>query len=263
MPSFEQAFGDTEKAAASTLKSATELSNLVKALRKAAKEGNVAAIRRATSRLNTGLDSLRQEVANAVETWPFGEEEEEQYLQQHYAEELRLVSAERGHKIDERDGTLISHPHILRILPGSRSVRIDRKQVSTLRPSYLAEILANNRNKKRKFKSGQFLEALYRNYGLLAKEAARDRLMRDPVVPLSRIYEQFTSLPGSNLDYDKTDFAHDLYSIEAEGTLTTKSGARVSFEDSTSARSARGGFQFVTPQGQLLTYHGIRFFEGS
>jgi hypothetical protein len=262
MPTFEQGFADAEKAADSTIKSAADLARLAKALQKAAKEGNIAAIKREASRLDDALGSLRQEVANAIETWPFHDEEEEEYLREHYAAELRDVAAEKGLEIYERDGVLISHPSIVRILPGSRAVRIDKKQVSALRPSHLAGTLANNQKKPRRFRSEAFLEALYKAYQPFAREQTSSRLIKDPVVPLSSIYDVFTSLPGSNREYDSTDFARDLYFLELEGTLTTRSGARASFPSSTGARRARGSFPFVGPNGQVITYYGIQFSEG-
>ena len=83
MDSFEQAFHDMEEVAASTMKSATDLVKLARALQKAAQEGNINAIKRVCSRLNPALGSLRQEVANTTETWPFTDEEEENYLKEH------------------------------------------------------------------------------------------------------------------------------------------------------------------------------------
>ena len=65
MVSFERAFSDTELAAESTLKSASSLMTQVRALRKAAREGNIAAVRRSQNRLDEALSVLRQEVANA------------------------------------------------------------------------------------------------------------------------------------------------------------------------------------------------------
>ena len=67
MGSFEQAFSDTERAATSTLQSAAGLVSLAKQLQKAAKEGNIAAIKRVQNRFNTDLDALRQPMADAVE----------------------------------------------------------------------------------------------------------------------------------------------------------------------------------------------------
>ena len=141
MTNFERAFEDMEESAASTLKSATDLAKLARALQKAAQDGNINAIKRVCSRLGPALGSLRQEVANATETWPFTDEEEENYLKEHYANELYHAAKEKKLSIHERDGRLISYPSIAQILPGDRTVKIDRKKVSTLRPSRLVEFL--------------------------------------------------------------------------------------------------------------------------
>ena len=93
--------------------------------------------------MDSALAALRQEVANAVATWPFEDGGETTYLREHYAVELRSVATEKGLAIYERDGSLISYPSIVRILPGDHAIRIDKKKVSTLRPSYLAEVLVS------------------------------------------------------------------------------------------------------------------------
>ena len=128
MDSFEQAFSDTEKAAASTLASAGDLIKLAKQLQKASKEGNIAAMKRVQGRLDDALGSLGQTVANAVRSWPFQDNEEEQYLRDGYSAELRRVALEHGLDIHERDDRLISHPSIVRILPANAPSGSTRKE---------------------------------------------------------------------------------------------------------------------------------------
>ena len=110
MPTFEQGFADAEKAADSVLKSLSDVSSLTRQLRKAAQEGNIAALRRASGRLQDGHNLLRQEVANATEAWPFTPEEEQQYLQEQYAEELKEEAQKKHLQMYARDGRLIAHP---------------------------------------------------------------------------------------------------------------------------------------------------------
>ena len=43
-------------------------------------------------------------------------------------------------------------------------------------------------------------------------------------MPLDRIYRLFTSLPGSSREYDRTDFARDLYILDTNGPKRTKQG---------------------------------------
>ncbi len=266
MDSFEQAFSDTEKAAAATVASAGDLIKLAKQLQKASKEGNIAAMKRVQGRLDVTLASLGQTVANAVQSWPFRDDEEEQYLRDGYSNELRRIAAERELEFHERDGRLISHPSIVRILPGERAVRIDKKKISTIRPSYLADVLLKNQQKPGRYQSGIFLEALYNVYLDIVREEFpdRQRLVKTGgrVVPLDRIYRLFTSLPGSSREYDRTDFARDLYILESNGPKQTRNGAAVSFPSSTGTRRSKGLFSFVGPDGRDVEYYGLRFTEG-
>ena len=118
MDDFEQAFSGTEEAASTALKSATGLATQIRALQKAAKEGNINAIKRASARIQTALGSLRQEVANAVEVWPYTDEEEVSYLKERYAAELVQSAAEKGLDIHKRGESLLAHPSVIRIIPG-------------------------------------------------------------------------------------------------------------------------------------------------
>ena len=264
MDSFEQSFASAEKAAAATVRSATDLAKLAKRLEKAAKEGNIAAIKREQSRFDSGLEELSQAVYIAVASWPFGEEEEQQYLRGGYTAELTEVASERGLNVYERDGRLIASPSIVRILPADRAVRIDRKRISTIRPSALVRLLLENQKKPATYKSEAFLESLYKVYSELVREDPADRLVRGTagrVVPLSRIYNLFTSLPGQEREYARTDFARDLYLLDTSGMTATRSGATVSFPASTGARSAKAAdmFTFVDSDGRDVHYYGIRF----
>lgn len=264
MVSFEQAFSDTERAADSARESSRRLGLQAGALARAAKTGNVAAIRRAQDRLLDALDELRQEVANAASSWALVPESEEQYLAGGYAEELISAASEIDLDIYERDGNLISYPSIVRIMPGDRAVRIDRKKESNIRPSHLAGLLLKNQQKSSSFSSARFLESLYRVYSDILSGESSDRMVNGSgrVVPLARIYSLLTSLPGSSREYDRTDFARDIYILESEGPRNTRNGAVVSFPSSTGTRRrSRDLFSFIGPDGQGVEYYGIRFTE--
>ena len=77
MDSIEQAFDNSENAAKSALQSATNLVKLSRRLQKAAKEGNIAAIKKSRGGFNDALENLTQVVADAVQSWPYGDEEVE------------------------------------------------------------------------------------------------------------------------------------------------------------------------------------------
>ena len=77
------------------------------------------------------------------------------------------------------------------------------------------------------------------------------------IVPLAEVYAMFTSLPGSSLQYTKTDFARDIYLLDSSGVTTTKSGAAGEFPFSTAAKSSTRIFSFVDRAGNLLSYYGV------
>ena len=263
--SFEQACSDTEGAAEAARKSAGSVVSQARALAKAARTGNIASIRRCQEKLNEALIALQQEVSNAGSCWPFSDEEEQRLFGGQYADVLKAAAAAKGLKIHERDGLLISYPSIVRILPAERAVRVDRKKIPTVRPSHLVDLLLANQKKSSDFLSQRFLESLYAVYADVVSGASSDLLPASGgrVVPLARIYKLMTAFPGTARDYDRSDFARDLYILESNGPRRTRDGATVSFPSSTGARKRSSDlFSFIGPSGDNAEYYGIRFSKG-
>lgn len=262
MSTFEEGFADTERAAVSAALAAGEIVKVAKALERAAKTGSINAIRKAQSDLTTALNTLRQEVANATEAWPFEPSSEQAYLRESFPAELREEAARLGLEIHDREERLIAHPSMVRILPSNLAVRIDKKQTSTIRPSYLAALLVTNQKKPSKFNPQQFLESLYEAYLALTASDTADRLKLGQVgqaVRLNRIYNLFTGLPGAKRDYSLLDFARDLYSLESSEVREVRPGARVTFPASTGTRNPGGTISFVGPNGETILYYAIQF----
>ncbi len=262
MDTFEQAFSDTERAADSTLKVASSLTSQLKALQKAAQRGNIAAIKRAQSNIEAALTQLRQEVNNASGAWPYQDDEVKQGLETRYLDELRQAAQSNGLQTHEQDGRLVAHPSIVRVLPGERAVRIDRKQTSDIRPSHLTALLLANQRRPVRHQSASILQALYDVYSDFLREESPDRLVKGsaPVVPLETIYRRLTYLPGSSRDFDRGDFARAVYTLDAGVDKKTRSGATVEFSP---AERPRGVFAFIGRDGQVIRYYGIRFTEAS
>ena len=261
MLTFEQGFADAEKAADSVLNALKVLSGEAKRMQKAAQDGNIAAVRRHTERLQDSLTLIRQEVSNATNAWPFTSEQEEGYLQEHYPRELQEEAKKKNLQIFDRDGRLIAHPSVVRVMPGDRVVLINRKQSSAIRPTKVVGVLEGLQ--KRTPRNPQtFLESLYRAYVELTDVGQSDAMKLDEVgqlVELRKIYDRitlFTRLSGASLEYTQLDFARDLYNLEESGVKEVQSGAKVSFLAST--RSTRT-ITFVGPMGEPVIYYGIQF----
>ena len=265
MTTFEQGFSDAEKAADSVLKALGSVSTIARQLRKAAQDGNIAAVRRSSERLQDSLGLIGQEVTNAADAWPFGPEEEQGYLQEHYAEELKEEARKKNIQVYDRDGRLIVHPSVVRVMPGERAVQINRRQTSTIRPTKIVSTLESLQKSPPRFRPQAFLDSLYEAYAALTRASQSDALKLGElgqVVQLARIYDLVTGLPGHRREYTQLDFARDLYSLEASSVREVRSGARVSFPASTGTRRTIGTISFVGPNGEPVVYYGIQFTGG-
>ncbi len=263
MTGFEQAFDDVEQAAEAARKAAAQLVSRANALKKAAQTGNIAVLKREQGRLGEALDAARREAGRAAASWPFSESEEADYLKEEYGRELMSAADERELNIYERDGQFISPPSIVRLLPDSRSVQLDRKRIPTIRPSWLVELLRRSRGKSSGFTPERFLEALYAVYADITGPSALMSKQGGGIVPLARIYRLMTALPGIGRTYDRMDFGRDLYMLDSKGLRRTRKGAEVFFSSSGGKYRPRDLFYFVDPDGTSMDYYGVRFRESN
>jgi hypothetical protein len=254
---FEQGFAEAERAAKAAGKVIAVLAAAVKQLERSALEGDLQKMQKASARLVTLFESMRQDIVNARSAWPFSPEEEEKYLRDSYATEIIAAAKAEQLRIQQRDEGLVVFPSILRILPSERAVKINRKKVQAIRPSRLVKILKDIQSKKPKATPEHLLEVLHRAYRLLAGNEY------GKTVTLISIYDILTLLPGSTASYDQTDFVRDLFLLDRSGMTRTKSGATYSLPASTGTKGAKGTFSFVAPDGETVSYYGIRFDEVS
>ena len=252
---FESGFADTERAATAATKAVGTLAAVARQFHKAAVEGDILKMRKASERLSTVLESTRQEVGNARSAWPFSLEDEEKYLKESFVAEVIEAAKKEGLQVQQRDEGLVVFPSILRVLPGDRAARINRKKVQGIRPSRLAGVLKAIQSRKPKASTENFLEVLHRAYRLLVGAEY------GKTVALSGIYDTLTLLPGSTAAYDQTDFVRDLFLLDRSGISKTRSGAAYSLPASTGTKTARGTYSFIAPDGETVTYYGIRFSE--
>lgn len=259
MKSLEEALRETEVAAGTAVKEASRVLLQARAMVKAAQTGNVAAIKRTGQNLDDAVSDLVERAEDACESWTFSAEEEQQYFEKRFVDEFSAAASGQGLKLHERDGLLTCYPSVLRVLASECAVRVDRKKVSTVRPSYLVDLLLKEQQKSASFQSARFLESLYNVYRDVTSEAPRD-LVSGRVVPLMRMYRLMTALPGAARDYGRSDFARDLYILDSQGPHRTRNGAEVSFPSSTGTRRRSSDiFTFVGPQGDSAEYYGIVF----
>jgi len=252
---FERGFADAERSATAVARAGSAIVAAAKQMQKAAQEGDINKLRKANERLAIAIDAAGQDAANAKTAWPFSEVQEREYLEDSYESELLEDAARVGLSIYSRDARLVAFPSILQILPSELSVRIDRKRITALRPSYLVQTLLANQTKRPRYPSERFVEALYSAYRILV---GRNGI--GSVTLLAQVYQAFTLQPGAAAEYDKSDFARDIFMLDRSGITQTRSGARLSLPASTGTRGGGSNIlTFVAPDGELVRYYGLQF----
>lgn len=255
---FEKACADVQKAAETAAQAAAKVAGAAKVLARNARQGDIARMRKAIGQLKTALDTASMEVSNACKSWPFSPEDEDRYLRDEFTTELLAEAKAARVSIFARDEGLVCFPSLLKVMPGERAIRIDRKRVTTLRPSYLVATLQAAQAKKPRFDAVRFLESLYRAYVLLAGEKEVGI-----TIPLVRVYEAFTLLPGAATEYGKGEFGRDLLMLDQSNVTTTKNGATISLPASTGTKGSRMALSIVGPDGNVVTYYGLRFTKAT
>ena len=265
MGQFENEFINTDGATVSTLRAINNLALLIKQMQKAGQQGNIAALKKSIERLKETIGIVQTEVQNAGNSWIMTEDEEESYLSNDYSTELQEIGNQHGLQIFERDGAVVSYPSKLVVLPKEKAVRLDGKKVSTIRPSYLVKLLLANQQKKIRSNSAQFLESLYKVYSQLTGSNRSKTMLvsaAESVVTLETIYDVLTALPGLSREYDRMDFARDLYFLDHSELRETRNGTKYRMDAGTGAKTGRGTFVFVDQNGVDQKYHSIQFTGG-
>lgn len=266
-PSLEPALAAAEARAESVQKSAASATRALKRVRTAAHTGNLRDLRPSLDAAEQAIAALRQEFANAKESWDF---DEEIYLASGAFQREVLATAQGMNvHIFEQDDRLYSYPSLVRVLPAERAVLIDKTRERRLRPSMLVAHLRDLQKRPARFRPEAFLEALYDAYTALVASAAakrgrtKDLFGAGTVVRLVDVYDLLTLLPGQSKEYSRQEFGRDIYLLDQSGKTKTRGGQEVSFPASTGTRTSSGTIRVITQSGREKVYYGIAFQESA
>ncbi len=263
---YEQALAAAEAAALKVRDAAAATRVAAGRLSKAAELGKMADFRRFTEHLDVSIATLNESAASlrgatdATLAWPGQDRDSGASFEDCYSEELCQVAASENVIVERRESQLVSFPSVIRVLPGSRALEVDKKKEHVTRPSKVVGILQAKQKRLDKFKPENFIEALYKVYAYLTEDTSSARLMANdrPPVLLSKIYGCWNALPGAK--YTKADFSRDLFVLDYKGVRTTRKGKLLSMQAATGTRRS-GFFTFVGPDGQEGKYYSVKFSE--
>lgn len=253
--SLDAACDEVERACgvlADTIKAATQLQ---KALRKAAAEGDVTKIRKFSRQLGSRATEFRDAAQGAATAWTWTEAAEEGYLRDRYEGDLVTAGKVAGVRFERLDDKLSAFPALVKILAPQRQLLIDSVRVTTLRPKVVIDRVAARQKSKPTLAPEKFLELLFNAYVCVVGESGIDT-----GTTMLEVYRLLTLHPEFRKQYDRTEFTRDIHVLDRSGVSTTH-GHKVSFPAATGTKESRGTFSIIGPDGVQHTYYGIRFRE--
>ncbi len=253
--SLEETLEGAEKRAQELLESTRKLQRQAAAAVKMIRTGDLKGLRKTLALLEetrrqteSGLDEVRR-------SWSWSEQQEEQYVaSEAFAQELLEQGRKQGVGIYRQESVLACYPSLVRVLPRDRAVRVDKKSVREIRPSYLIERLGANQKRAPKLNAQSFLETLLAAYNV------RTGGKRNVMERLIDLYDLLTLLPSSRKDYGLQEFARDVYLLDGSGVKTTRDGSQFRLNAGATASKNRSNLLVViTREGVERTYFGIEF----
>lgn len=223
---LENALQALERDVAAALSAAEGTVKALRSLRAAVSVGKLRDIRASLDSVDRALLVLQQQYANTKDGWNF--DEDAYFAEGMFVQELIAEAARLGVNIFERDDRLYCYPMLLRVVGRDRTVLIDKKRETRLRPKALARHLKDVQSKPPRFSPSAFLESIYRAYQRFQPDQALAE-RRGSIVPLLDIYELLTLFPGQRSDYSEQEFARDIYLLDRSANRTSRDGSRVRF----------------------------------
>ena len=151
-------------------------------------------------------------------------------------------------------GGCIVPPFYVRVDPRSRSIRLGKQRIRTLRP--IAVVPKFKRLRERASRGTQtFLQSLYRAYRFLNRYQGREG---ESAVELEQLFQAMTLAPDG--DYTREAFALDLVRLEAQPDLRTSDGRRIDLVGSTGSRHGRR-ITAYRDDGSRVDFVAVRFVK--
>src|SRR4030067_413681 len=235
---LEKALAKTEADADAALKAAIAAVSSLKKFRTAAQTGNLRELRKTIDVSEQAITALRQQFTNAKEVWTL--DEEAHLSNKAFTSEILEAAGQIGLKIFDQDDRLYCYPFLIRILPGERSILIDKVRERRLRPSVLVKHMKDLQRKSSRFKPDAFLDSLFSAYEIVVAPRGKGLVYTGIVIALRDIYNLLTLLPGQSREYSRQEFARDIYLLDQSRVTRTKGGLIVNFPASTGTKSTSG-----------------------
>ncbi len=260
--SLENALSATEEMAKLCLGILGRGHKTVKLIREAAALGELTELSRTKAKLAELSKDLIKAMDDIHAIWPWStDSEEEEWLASNFMQELAAEGNANSVPMHRYGKNYSAFPAIMAFDAGSRTLRIDRKRIKSIRPSILVSEIIKARSAKPRFRPDQFIEFLYSGYtcAVGVQVLKSGQMNHEAVVRLAEVYALLTQLPGSSSDYPQSDFLRDLHQLDLSGIRTTQNGNFLHLSAATSTKSGSDVLTVVDDVGRTFSYFAIAF----
>jgi hypothetical protein len=153
-------------------------------------------------------------------------------------------------------------PYRLKINPQDEEVLINGKKAPGLRPSAIADLLKNDRNKllSASFNADLFASELAVAYDLaiLAGSKGKNILRPDADIYLNSLYKYMTPMRRFRKDYNTQSFAFDLARLYGSENVVLQDGRKIQFGPS---RNNNRAIRILDTFGHEIFIATVRFYQ--
>lgn len=243
---FYESMSEIEKELKDSVAAVTKFN---KAVAKAMENGNMTDLKKALDSFRDSADALNESV-NAASECAESFDVKEYFMSGDFAEQMTEVCSARGIDVIGSKGVYEMFPYKVRVQGDEEhfgEVYVNRKKVTSSRPEYVADYIAEGREKlyKAKFNEVSFMGELAEAYDTtILKNKARSGSNQ----MLTKIYKSMVPMARARKDYDMLAFSFDLARLYELGpdAWVTKTGRRFTFGTS---RDGQSGIRVISSSG--------------
>jgi hypothetical protein len=251
-PTLENDCAALERKVADVRRKTRDFVRLLTRLEAAARAGDLVGI----EKLTNDVSRAREHLFKSVDDLMSGLEAKvgSDITPEAYLTELEEALKAEGLVFRRSGGGCIVPPLYVRVDLRSRSIRLGKQRIRTLRP--IAVVPKFKRLRERASRGTQtFLQSLYRAYRFLNRYQGREG---ESAVELEQLFQAMTLAPDG--DYTREAFALDLVRLEAQPDLRTSDGRRIELVGSTGSRHGKR-ITAYRDDGSRVDFVAVRFVK--
>lgn len=248
---LETALQEHEDQVDALLRSANKYVGVLKAWKKACRDGHIGNLQKAAAQAEELSAALPGTTTGTKSAWDF---DIRAYLESDaWRSELQEIASDKfSLRTIAEDENLISSPITVRAMPARGALALGKVNWPTIRPRVVAAELRRLRDRTAGANSQEFVESLYNACIFLS---GKDH----PAAKFRDIYDLFCVTPGYKKENPPAAFGQQIYAMHRSDVRTTRGGRKLDIEYATGNYKEKDVFTVLSEDGRPIRYFNIVF----